>query len=533
MTMSPMPSLRLPAARFLLGVLLAALACGPLPAAATSVLHRGTASEPPTLDPQAAIGNTAGALMYEMFEGLMTVDRHGKLVPGVAESYTRSADGLTYTFRLRKGLKWSDGAPLTSADFVYSWQRILNPKNGLRGAGTLFPVKNAIAITRGEKGVDTLGVAAIDPLTLKVVLEEPTPYFIDILAGFPTAPVPRQVVEKYGSEWTMPGRIVGNGAYRLVERVANTYYRLVRNTNYREAAQTKIDEVYYHPVADRDTAELRFRAGELDIILDTSPNRLDWLRQNLPDELHVTSSLGIRYLVINTTRPPLNDARIRKALSLVIDRQALAGKILRDGSDPAWQIVPPGMPGYGLNLPAFKDEPQAGRVAEARRLIAAAGYGSGKPLRFTLEYLNAEEARRIVVALQAMWRPIGAEVTLASTGFQGNVRNLRTGNYDMAWFTYYAPYSDATAFLHLLETGDARNYSRYANPKFDRRLDDADRLPAGAQRLAALRQAEQLALADFPVIPLFIPARVYLVSKRVQGWEDHLEIHPARFLSVR
>lgn len=532
-TLFPARTSRPPAARILLAALLVVLVLGPLAATAKSVLHRGTANEPPTLDPQAAIGNTAGALMYELFEGLMTVDRHGKLVPGVAESYTRSADGLTYTFKLHGNLKWSDGTPLTSADFIYSWKRILDPKNALRGAGTLFPVKNATAITRGQKAVDTLGVTAVDPLTLKVQLEAPTPYFTDILAGFPTAPVPRHAIEKYGSEWTKPGKIVGNGAYMLVERVANTYYRLVRNVNYREAAQTKIDEVYYHPVADRDTAELRFRAGELDIILDTSPNRLAWLRENLPDALHMTSSLGIRYLVVNTAKPPLDDVRVRKALSLSIDREGLASKILRDGSDPSWQMVPPAMPGYGLNLPAFKDQPQAQRLAEARRLVAAAGYGSGKPLKFTLEYLNVEEARRIAVALQAMWRPLGAQVELSSAGYQGNVRNLRTGNYNIAWFTYYAPYSDATAFLHLLETGDARNYSGYANPKFDQMLDQSDTMAPGAPRLNALRQAEQLALADFPVIPLFIPARVYLVGKRVQGWEDHLEIHPARFLSIR
>jgi len=506
---------------------------GSLPAAGKSVLHRGTANELRSLDPQAVIGNTAGALMYELFEGLMTVDQHGELVPGVAESYSSSADGLTYTFKLRKGLLWSDGTPLTAEDFIYSWKRILDPKNALRGAGTLFPVKNAVAITRGEKSIDTLGIKTRDPLTLEVTLETRTPYFIDILAGFPTVPVPRHVVEKHGAQWTMPGKIVSNGAYNLVEWISNTHYKLVRNTKYREASQTKIDEVFYYPIADRETAEKRFRAGELDIVLNTSPNRLEWLRENLPGELRITSSLGIRYLVINTSKPPLNDARVRKALSITIDREIIATKILKDGSDPSYQLVPPALPGYGPNLPAFKDQPYPQRVAEAKRLIATAGFGANKPLRFKLHFQNAEEARRVAVALQAMWRPIGADVELAAIGFQGKVNNLLSGDYNIAWFTYYVPYSDATAFLHLLESTNSRNYSRYANPKFDEMLRESNNITTTSDRIAFLRKAEQSALADFPVIPLFVPARVYLVSKRVQGWEDHIETHPARFLSVK
>lgn len=520
-------------AGLVLGILLIAAVPRPLSAAAKNILHRGTASELRSLDPQAVIGNTAGALMYELFEGLMTVDQHGNLVPGVAESFTRSEDGLTYTFKLRKGLLWSDGTPLTAADFVYSWKRILDPKNALRGAGTLFPVKNAVAITRGEKNIDTLGIRARDPLTLDVALETRTPYFTDILAGFPTAPVPRHVVEKHGAQWTMPGNIVSNGAYNLAEWISNTHYRLVRNTKYREAALTKIDEVFYYPIADRETAEKRFRAGELDIVLNTSPNRLEWLRENLPGELRITSSLGIRYLVINTSKPPLNDVRVRKALSIAIDREVIATRILKDGSDPTYQLVPPALPGYGPNPPAFRNQAYSQRVAEAKRLIAAAGFGSSKPLRFSLHFQNTEEARRAAVALQAMWRPVGANAELATTGFQGQVNNLMSGDYNIAWFTYYVPYSDATAFLHLLESANSRNYSRYANPKFDEMLLESNNIVTATERAAFLRKAEQTALADFPVIPLFVPARVYLVSKRVQGWEDHLETHPARFLSIR
>jgi len=521
-------------ARILLAALLAAwVPTAALAADTGSILRRSTANELRSLDPQAVIGNSGGALMYELFEGLATVDRNGKLIPGAAESWSRSEDGLTYEFKLRKGLHWSDGALLTAEDFVYSWQRVVDPKNALRGAGTLFPVKNAVAITRGKKPVETLGVKARDALTLEVTLESPAPYFIDILAGFPAAPVPRHVIQKHGASWTKPGNFVGNGAYILDKWVPNTYYKLARNPEYREADQVRIDEIFYYPIPDRGTGEKRFRAGELDIVLNVAPNRLAWLKEHMPDELRSTSSLGIRYLIINTRRPAFTDVRVRKALSIALDREIIAARILKDGSEAAYSLVPATMPGYGKNPAPFQSQPYQQRLEEARKLLAAAGYSTRKPLSFTLDYQNVEDGRRVAVALQSMWRSIGADVKLTTTGFESKDSSLRNGDFDVSWFTFYAPYSDATAFLYLLEGNNPRNYSQYANPEFDEMLRAANRMQDPVARATYLKQAEQLALSDFPVIPLFVPARTYLVSKRVQGWENHMDTHLARYLSIR
>jgi oligopeptide transport system substrate-binding protein len=518
----------------LFGVLLGTWLTNPASAADNkSTLRRGTANELRSLDPQAVIGGSGGALLYELFEGLVTEDQHGKLVPGVSESWSRSEDGLTYTFKLRQELRWSDGVPITAEDFVYSWRRVVNPENALRGAGTLFPVKNAVAITRGEKAPESLGVKARDALTLEVSLEGPAPYFTDILAGFPTAPVPRHVVEKYGSSWTKPGNIVGNGAYILDKWVPNTYYRLTRNPNFREASQVSIEEVLYYPIPDRNTGEKRFRAGELDIVLNIPPNRLAWLKENMPDELHTTSALGIRYLIINTKRPQFADVRVRKALSIALDREVIATRILKDGSQAAYNLVPPAMPRYGQNPAPFKSQPYPQRLAEAKKLLAAAGFSSSKPLRFTLDYQNLEDARRVAVALQAMWRSIGADVQLTTTGFENKDTSMRNGDFDVSWFSFYAPYSDATAFLYLLEANNARNYSQYSNPEFDEMLRAANRMYDPVERAAYLKKAEQLALSAYPVIPLFIPSRNYLVGKRVQGWDDAMDSHMARYLSIK
>lgn len=521
-------------ARALLALSLAAsIPNAAIAADAGSILRRSTANELRSLDPQAVIGNSGGALMYELFEGLVTVDQSGKPVPGVAESWTRSDDGLTYEFKLRKGLRWSDGAPLTAEDFVYSWQRVVDPKNALRGAGTLFPVKNAVAITRGQKSAEALGVKAKDALTLEVTLQDPAPYFIDILAGFPAAPVPRHVIQKHGASWTKPGNFVGNGAYILDKWVPNTYYRLVRNPEFREAKQVRIDEVFYYPIPDRSTGEKRFRAGELDVVLNVSPNRLAWLQEHMPDELRRTSSLGIRYLIINTKRAPFTDVRVRKALSIALDREIIAARILKDGSEAAYGIVPGTMPAYGKNTPLFQSQPYAQRLEEAKKLLAAAGFSTRKPLRFTLDYQNVEDGRRVAVALQSMWRSIGADVQLTTTGFESKDSSMRSGDFDVSWFTFYAPYSDATAFLYLLEANNSRNYSQYSNPEFDEMLRTANRMQDPVARGAYLKQAEQLALSAYPVIPLFVPGRTYLVSKRVEGWENHMDTHLARHLSLR
>ncbi len=496
------------------------------------VLRRGTQAELRSLDPQVVIGNSAGAMMYDLFEGLVTVDPDGKLVPGAAESWTISTNGLIYTFTLREGLRWSDGSPLGAQDFVYSLRRIVNPKNALRGAGVIFPILNANAINRGDKPPSELGVRALDALTLEITLESPAPFFIDMLAAYPTAAVPRQTIEEHGAQWTMPGNMVTSGTYVLVEWLSNTHYKLVKNPYYREAGKARIDEVYYYPIPDKDTAVQRYRAHELDVTLNVPLSRLEWFMKNMPDETKSSTSLGLKYLIVNTKRPPLDDVRVRKALSISINREVIAEKILRDGSPPLTSLVPAAMPGYGPNPASFADQPYAQRTEEAKRLLAAAGFSAGHPLQFDLEVLPGENVRRVAVALQAMWRGIGADVKLVNIGSQGYRKMLRTGDFSVSWYTYFAPFSDATAFLLLLQSESLGNYSGYNNPEFDRMLSAANDITDPESRAEHLRQAEQLALADFPVIPLFTPARVYLVSKRVHGWIEHNEPHLARHLSI-
>ena len=333
-----------------------------------SVLRRGTNDELPTFDPQYVVGNSAGAIMYDLFEGLVTRAPDGAIAPAIAESWSVSENGTVYTFRLKGNAKWSDGRAITAGDFVYSYRRMLDPQSGTRGASALFPVRNATSISLGEKPVESLGVKAVDPLTLEFTLEGPAPYFVSLLASYSNAPVPAHVIESFGRKWTQPGTMVTNGAYMLEEVVTNTYYRLVRNPHYHSVDAISIDEVIYYPVPSPTTSLKRYLAGELDVILNIPFNQYENLRKTRPEEFVIARGIGLGYLSINNTLPPFDDVRVRKALSLAIDREVIVEKLLKTGDEPAYFRGPHG------NLGKRR------RTSGLQRAIArAAPGGSAKP----------------------------------------------------------------------------------------------------------------------------------------------------------
>ena len=309
---------------------LAALLLVPLTAPEASVLRRGTNDELPTFDPQYVVGNSAGAIMYDLFEGLVSRAPDASLVPAVAESWSVSEDGTVYTFRLRDSAKWSDGRAITAADFVYSFKRMLDPNSGTRGASALFPVLNATAISMGAEPLESLGVKALDPRTLEITLEGPAPYFISLLASYSNAPVPAHVIEEHGRKWTQPGTMVSSGAYMLEEVVTNTYYKLVRNPHYHAADKVEIREVMYYPVPSPATSLKRYLAGELDVILNIPFNQYEILRRTRPEEFQLARGIGLGYLSVNNTLPPFDDVRVRKALSLAIDRDVIVDRLPQD-----------------------------------------------------------------------------------------------------------------------------------------------------------------------------------------------------------
>lgn len=497
-----------------------------------NVLRRSTSSEPRTLDPQQASGNST-ALVYDMFEGLLGIDAVGNERPGLAERYEVSADGLTYIFHLRDGLKWSDGTPLTSDDVLYTYRRSVDPRLAARGGRALFRMENFREVISGQRPVEDIGISALDSQTVVLRLSQPTPYMLELVSSAALAIVPRHVAEKHGDQWTAPGTMVTGGAYMLSEVVPNTYIRLVKNPHYYDADHVTIDEVMYYGVENPATALTRFRANELDLVFNVPLNRIDELRTNYQQELRDELAIGVFYILLNNRRGPTQDVRVREALFLAVDRDRLSSSILRGEGEVASGIVPRSVPGYEQPRLPFQDLDNEQRKARASALLREAGYNERNPLRITYKFGGVEINRLIAVALKSMWDEIGLiSVTLENVGASGVVRDAASGNFEAMRYTYYAPYADPVAMLRLLTTNNSMNVSGYSNAAFDAALDEADRmmdLPARLQRLAGL---EAQVMNDFPVIPIYYNKRYYLVSQRVSGFESNPNgKHPSRYLS--
>ena len=514
-------------------IALCAIALLAAAAADAVTLRRGSAAEPNSLDPHVATGNTAGVILGDLNMGLTAVDRRGKVVPGLAENWTLSPDGLVYTFRLRPGLKWSDGSPLSSEDFLWSARRLVTPSTAARFASFFYPVKNARAIVRGKLPPESLAVEAPDPRTVIYRLESPAPYFLENLASTASAPVPRRQIETLRRQWTRPGQMLTNGAYRLVEVVPQSYVAIEKNPHFHDAANVKIDRVEFYPTQNLETSLRRYLAGELDMILNFPSSELARLKRQVPKELRITPALATSYMLMDVRKAPFDDARVRRALSLALDREGLVKKFLGEGYRPAWTVAPPGITGYEMPVSPDARRPAAERLAEARRLMTAAGYGPSKPLSFELSYESLEDNRRMVVAMAAMWRAIGVQVKPLATDLNGLNRDVRTGRFQMLRYTWFAPNDDPYSFLALLETGANGNYSKYSNTPYDQLLAKANATLDNRARLRLLAEAEAMLFAEEPVIPVFYWGRRVLVKPYVQGFESSPRgLNPSRFLSI-
>ncbi|MFO1353109.1 MAG: peptide ABC transporter substrate-binding protein [Gammaproteobacteria bacterium] len=516
-------------------LVLASLAFILTTARAEMTLRIANEGEPETLDPQLVSGVWESRICGDLFLGLTTEAADAKTIPGAAASWNASADGLTYTFKLRDH-NWSDGQPVTADDFVFAFRRILDPATAAEYASLLFIIKNAEELNKGQAKPEDLGVKALDSKTLDITLKAPAPYFIDMLTHHSTFPIPKHIVEKYGKDWIKKGNIVGNGPYVLNEWLPNTHIILDKNPKFYDAANVKIDRVIYDPNEDRGATQKAFRASELDVTKDFASDQIDWLKKNLPEETHIAPFLGIYYYAINTKKPPFGDPRVRVALSMAIDREAITDKVLKTGELPAYSFVPPGVGNYqgGPALIAWKAMPYAERIAKAKQLLTEAGFGPDKPLKFTLSYNTSENHKRIAVAVAAMWKQLGVQVELFNSEAKVHYENLQQHNFEIGRAAWIADYSDPQNFLYLLETRTgAQNYAQYSNADYDKLMQEAEVTQDLPKRASILAKAEAIAMAEQPVIPIYYYVSKNLVSKKVKGWIDNTkDIQRTRWLSV-
>ena len=523
-----------------LGLLLAASLGRPAAfaqgAAQPGVLRTGHAGEPDSIDPHMAIAAPSIVVINDLFEGLMTLDARGQPVPGAAEKFQVSPDGRTYTFSLRPKLTYSDGQPISSADFVYSFRRLADPATAATAlAAWIDLIEGGRAILRSERPPETLGVEAPDARTVRVTLTTPAPYFPAIAASAVFAPMPRHVIEKHGRAWTRPENFVGNGPYQLDQWRPGELVRARRNPRFHAASSVRIEAVEYRPVADLNSGLRLFQTGAIDTLTNFPPEKLDWLRENMPKELHLAPSLGIGLYVINHRLPKFADPRVRRALALAIDRDVLTTRIVRAGDRPAWGLVPGGLPGYGAPLrPPLAS--QAERVALARRLLADAGYGAGgKALQVDLLYHTSEEHKKVAVAAAAMWQAVGVRATLRNAERQIVDVAARNGDFEIVRAAWFSPYADPMGFLSLLRRGSPQNGGAFEDATYEAALDQASTLLDPGARNRAMRAAEQRLVELQAVIPMYFLIGRRLVSQRVLGWRDDnlTAFRPARWLSLR
>ncbi len=493
--------------------------------------------EPLSLDPHKTIASWENNIVGNMFIGLTTENERAEPVPGMAERWEASADGLTWTFFLRRAA-WSDGQDCNAHDFEFAFKRILDPVNLSEYAAILYPIKNAEAVNSGQAPPASVGVRALDDLTLEIRLEHPAPYLPQLLKHYTAFPVPKHKVEQYGDAWVHPENIVVNGPYTLVKWWSNYIVHLQRNAHFWDAGNVVLEHLYFYPSNDVQAAARKVMSGEAGWATRFPSNQVNELRRDLPGYARVAPYLACNYFSLNCTRPPFNDPRVRQAINLAYDREFVASQIYRTGEQPAYSLVPPGIANYaGTARFTWAERPLAERRQEAERLLRAAGYGPNNPLSFEFSHRNTSDNPRVAVVAQSDWRQIAPWVTVELRGVEAQVHyaNLRAKNFDIGDGSWSADFNDAKNFLFLMETRTGwQNYCGYSNPAYDQLMRQSDFEPDAARRASIMLRAEQLMLDEYGICPSVFMSSNNLVHPDLTGFEDNGEdIHRARWFGIR
>ena len=511
----------------ILAALLALAACAPAQnqqsacTAGRVCLHFGNISDPASLDPHLITSKNDDNIISSLFVGLMTSDPQDKPIPGMATSWETTPDGLVWTFHLRDAA-WSDGVPVTADDFVFGMRRLLDPKTAAEYAWMLYAVRGAQAVNDGKAPLNALRVEAVDARTLRIHLLHPVPYMLELAKHMTTYPAPKHVVERYGPSW-IKDHYVSNGPYMLESSRLGDRVHLVKNPRFYDAANVCIDDVYFYPTTDSVAAERRVRRGELDLNNDIQSNRIPRLKGEIPDYVRINLNLATTYMPLNSRVPAFRDKRVRQALSMAVDREFIAGKLLRGGQKPAYTYVPPGIANYTPPPPVWASWPFEKRQAEARRLLAAAGYGPDHPLKIEITHRNTADPSLYTPSVQADWAQIGVQASLAPQEGLIAYQSYRARDFQVADAAWSADYNDPKTFLDQMQsqTG-SMNYGDYNNPEYDRLLAAADNEPDAIKRAAILSKAEGIMIDDTPIIPIWFWVNKNLVNPRVTGFAENV-----------
>ncbi|MEQ8406038.1 MAG: peptide ABC transporter substrate-binding protein [Oceanicaulis sp.] len=484
------------------------------------VLYRNDGPEMSTVDPHLADGTWTQAVIGDLFVGLLRLGRDGEPAPALAERWTLSEDGLTWTFSLRQA-QWSDGRAITAEDVVYSLRRAVDPATAAAYVDVYAPLVNAEAILRGEAPPEALGVRAPDAATVVIELVHPMPFLPDLLADSRAAVVPRHAIERHGDAWTEPGNIVTSGAYTLARRSLNTQTVLVRNPRFFDDARTCFDEVYNFPIDAPETAARRARAGELDIAASVPASMIDRVEQDLPGHLRTVTPPGTFFFQANTSVAPFDDIRVREALGIALDRAFIFEEVIPSGAVVADSLAPASLyhpyPAPGVR---WADEPLDARRARAAALLEEAGFGPDNPLRFEFAYPAGGVSDRAAPVLQNEWNSLAdwVEVQIFGAEAATHYQNLGAGDFEAALGGWIAVIRDASYMLDPVRAGTAGNFARWSDSEAEQLMLAARAEQDPAVRADLLRQAEQIALDNFAVTPFYHPERAWIVHPRIEGW---------------
>ncbi len=515
-------------------------ACLPAFAAGQQKMLRwGNGDEPQDLDPQVISGSVEHHLARALFEGLVNNSTDGRsVIPGVAERWDVSEDALTYTFHLRAEAKWSNGEPVTADDFVRSYQRMLSPRLATEYAYMLFLLKGATDYYTGKtKDFSTVGVRAPDVRTLVLTLERPAPFLLGALTHYAWFPVPVSVIEKFGpadakgSRWTRPGNIVGNGPFVLTEWKQNKVIAVKRSPTYWDRDAVKLDGIEFYPVTQPDNEERMYRARQLDITYDFPPQKIASYKRMPATPLHLDPYCGVYFYRFNTARKPFDDVRVRRALTLAIDRGRLVKFVTRADEQPARTIVPPDVAGYSPAPDAALKED----IAEAQRLLAEAGYpnGAGFP-KTDLLYNTQQKHRDVAEALQQMWRKnLGIEIGLYNQEWKVYLDSQKSADFQVQRAGWIADYVDPHVFFDLWRTGGGNNNTNWGDPEYDRLLDAALEAKSQEERYAIYRRMEKILLRDLPIMPIYFYTYARIISPRVKNFRTtFLDNYPWKYVDL-
>ncbi len=487
--------------------------------AAKQEMVRNMGSEPETLDPAVAESVGANNITRDLFESVTTKDNLGRTVPGVAESW-KQINATTWVFNLRKNALFSNGEPITASDFVFAWQRFLDPKTASPYAKTFGTfLLNGTEIAEGKKPTTELGVKAVDKYTLEVKTSSPVLFLPDLLSNNQFAPIHKAALDKFGKDWVKPGKMVGNGAYVLTDWKVNSKVVVEKNPKYWDAKSVVLTKATFLPVEDGNADVKLFQSGENDYVYQLPPGTYEQLKKSNPKDIKNAPMLGTRYYALQNNDPLMKDVRVRKAMSMVIDRDILANKVTADGQLPLYGLVVKGLEGSEMVAYDWATWPMDKKVAEAKKLMAEAGVKPGTKVRFA--YNTSEYHKKMAIFAASEWKTkLGLEVEMENMEFKVLLKKRHDGDFQIARNGWIADYNDVTTFYALVQCGGDQNDNKNCNPKADELAKQGNAQTDAVKRKALFTQAVKLVMEDYPMIPLVQYTLPRLVRSNIGGYSE-------------